>query len=492
VGRVTPLRKTTQAEQTTAQEKFWSLLQEEGNRTLPLQELCRMAGYRSMGPWYQALKDDEFRAHVEALGVATRRQVVYPTPLIPLAQNADEEWSKDVIDVRRLIADYPKHRGAGDFRLNFLCITHPKLRELVKRYFRVHVTFWEAATFVQELTHMKPFFFALGEIYPEMATFAELTRPMIEPLLTCSTWTTQRGHVHPISSYKRYRMILSLETMFIYMQLHGWEGAPTSILIYDEDRPKRSRRRPRPIPQPIFEQLQQHLHLLQPYDRNLIEILSVAGLRAEDALHLPEDCLEYDAAGDPRLHWFNHKLKRDGRPLPITTDVAEAIVRQRELVKGVDDHFGKRYLFRTENGLYRFEAFWRHLNEVASQVPILGPNGEVYHFTPHAFRHMVGTQMINNGMGIADVMAYLDHMSPEMTLCYAEIDNDALQQKFKALVLSGRAVGGAALKALKEQLEQGDESELDWVVSNLRKLSLPWGQCLHHAKANKCPYGQTE
>ncbi len=42
----------------------------------------------------------------------------------------------------------------------------------------------------------------------------------------------------------------------------------------------------------------------------------------------------------------------------------------------------------------------------------------------------------------------------------------------------------------KEQLEQGDERELDWVVSNLRRLSLPWGYCLHRAKATKCPYGQ--
>jgi hypothetical protein len=39
-------------------------------------------------------------------------------------------------------------------------------------------------------------------------------------------------------------------------------------------------------------------------------------------------------------------------------------------------------------------------------------------------------------------------------------------------------------------LARGDESELDWVVSNLRRLSLPWGYCLHHAKATKCPYGQ--
>ena len=67
----------------------------------------------------------------------------------------------------------------------------------------------------------------------------------------------------------------------------------------------------------------------------------------------------------------------------------------------------------------------------------------------------------------------LDHDSAEMSLRYAEIDDNQLKQKFKALVLSGQAVGGAALKALKEHLEKGDESELDWVVSNLRKLSLP-------------------
>src|SRR5260370_21098541 len=133
--------------------------------------------------------------------------------------------------------------------------------------------------------------------------------------------------------------------MFTYMQRHEWEGAPVHTLIYEEDRPKRIKKRPRPLPQSVFEQLQAHAHLLPPYAQHLVEILSVAGLRTEDALHLQEDCLDYDAAGDPRLRWYNHKMKRDGRPLPITTDVAHAILRQRELVKDVPDHFGKRYLF---------------------------------------------------------------------------------------------------------------------------------------------------
>jgi integrase len=392
--------------------------------------------------------------------------------------------------MRRLLPDYPKHLGAGAFRLNFSCIANPRMKDLIKRYFRARIGLWEASTFYNRLKDMKPFFWAVGRAYPEIETFAAFTRPMIEPLLTGSTWTDPQGRIHPISSGRRYQMIASLATMFFYMQRHEWEEAPIHILIYEDDRPKLQKRRPRPVPQEVFEQLLAHAHLLPPYARNLVEILSVAGLRAEDAMHLPEDCLEYDAAGDPRLLWFNHKMKRDGRPLPVTMDVAEAIQRQRELVKGIPDRFGKRYLFRTERGLYRFEAFCEHLNKVARQVPILGSDRQLYRFKPHAFRHMVGTQMINNGMGIADVMAYLDHMSPEMTLQYAEIDDDKLKQKFKALVLSGQAVGGAALKALKEQLEKGDESELDWVVSNLRKLSLPWGQCLHHAKANKCPYGQ--
>lgn len=451
-----------------------------------------MAGYHSIQIWYHVMKDEAFRAQVEALGVITRRQGVPLRfqPVVPLTTNVDGEWQHDVIDIRRFVTEYPKHMPASSFKLDFFCVRNVHMRWLVKRYFRARLGFWEPRSFKDMLGDMKPFFFALGNAYPELESFAPLTREMIEPLLVQPTWIDSRGCTRSISADKKLRMVTSLSVMFTYMQRHEWEEAPTHMLIYEEDRPQRIKKRPRPLPQCVFEQLQTHAHRLPPYAQNLVEILSVAGLRAEDALHLQEDCLEYDAVGDPRLRWYNHKMKRDGRPLPVTTSVAEAIGRQRELVQDVPDHFGKRYLFRTPWGLYKFARFCSHLNQLAEKAPILGADQQIYRFKPHAFRHMVGTSMINNGMGIADVMAYLDHQSPEMTLRYAEIDDDKLKQKFKALVLSGQAVGGAALKALKEQLEKGDESELDWVVSNLRKLSLPWGQCLHHAKANKCPYGQ--
>jgi len=53
-----------------------------------------------------------------------------------------------------------------------------------------------------------------------------------------------------------------------------------------------------------------------------------------------------------------------------------------------------------------------------------------------------------------------------MTLNYAQIHDETLKNKFKAMIQSGHATGGLALAILKEQIEHGDDSELDWVVSD--------------------------
>ncbi len=394
------------------------------------------------------------------------------------------------MDLRRLYTDYPKHMNQSTFRLVFTFIVNPRLRDLIKRYFRTRVNFWQPATFRPYLKHVKPFLTRLGELYPDLDSFTDLTREMIEPALNHPYWIDQTGAQRSITGYRRAKMASFLDGMFTYMRLHDWPEAPLRPLIFPEDKLGRRLLRPRPIPQSVMTQLDAHLHLLHPYARNLVEILRVVGLRGEDALHLREDCLEWDAAGDPRLRWHNHKMKRDGRPLPVTNEVARAVERQRELVKDVADHFGGQYLFRTEYGLYQFESLCKQLTALAKKAPLLGPDGKVYHLTPHAFRHTVGTQMLNNGMSLVDVMTYLDHRSPMMTLNYTQIFDETLKNKFKEMVQSGRATGGIALAALKEQLNNGDDSELDWVVSNLRRLSLPWGYCLHHAKASKCPYGQ--
>jgi integrase len=101
------------------------------------------------------------------------------------------------------------------------------------------------------------------------------------------------------------------------------------------------------------------------------------------------------------------------------------------------------------HGLYKFQSFCSQLTALARKAPLLGPDGEVYRLTPHAFRHTVGTQMLDNGMSIIDVMSYLDHRSPMMTLNYTHIFDETLKSKFKQLVQSGHATGGVRLRPSK-------------------------------------------
>src|SRR5260370_7738308 len=137
-------------------------------------------------------------------------------------------------------------------------------------------------TFKCSLKDMKPFFYALGKTYPEQDSFSSLTRQMIEPLLTQPTWIDSRGCTQKISAYRKLCIITSLNVMFTYMQRHEWEGAPVHTLIYEEDRPKRIKKRPHPLPQSVFDQPQANAHRLPPYPHHPFDILTLARSRTAD------------------------------------------------------------------------------------------------------------------------------------------------------------------------------------------------------------------
>jgi len=167
---------------TKAQWRFWIFLQDEQNRSLSVVELCRRAGYTGTKQWFTALKDKGFRAKIERLGVrAPRRQdeIFIPGPVA--LEEPDKVWGRDRVDLRRLYSDYPKHMNQSTFKLVFTFIANPRLRDLIKRYFRARVPFWQPSTFRPYLKHAKPFLVRLGELYPDLDSFSGLTREMIEP-----------------------------------------------------------------------------------------------------------------------------------------------------------------------------------------------------------------------------------------------------------------------------------------------------------------------
>src|SRR5215470_7328536 len=55
------------------QQRLLAVLRQPENRTKSGVQICREAGYSTSTPWQQAIKDEQFVAAVEALGVTIRQ-----------------------------------------------------------------------------------------------------------------------------------------------------------------------------------------------------------------------------------------------------------------------------------------------------------------------------------------------------------------------------------------------------------------------------------
>jgi integrase len=139
-------------------------------------------------------------------------------------------------------------------------------------------------------------------------------------------------------------------------------------------------------------------------------ILIRGGLRVNDALRLPIECIVTDAKGAPYLRYVNHKMKREAL-VPIDEEVRDLIVEQRVRIGAA------RWLFPrpTKNpegrvpvgsGTYR-QALYRWLE----RCDVRDAHGRPVHLTPHQWRHTLGTRLLNQDVPQEVVRRLLDHDS---------------------------------------------------------------------------------
>jgi hypothetical protein len=289
---------------TNEQQKILDILQQQENHRLPVKTLCQKAGI-SMHMCYKAIKDPSFATVLESLSVPVKRQWESHTH-VTLASNPEDELAKDVWDMRRLKANYPKHKDPNSFKVDFTWITNPTLRQQVKLYFRQRLPRWEAKTFQVVINHLKQFLSRL----PQETHIGTLDRRLVEHLLP---------EICQLGDYSAYRSLQAVKAMLTFMATSAaWTGPrPPRDLIWSEELPSQPIALPRPIPPPVLDQLDLLLDqaievmnqgqsplVLSPTHWDAILILRHTGMRAEDMAHLkaPDEhgrngCLDQDSDG---------------------------------------------------------------------------------------------------------------------------------------------------------------------------------------------------
>jgi integrase len=468
---------------------------------------ARLHGYGEWA-WERATKDPRFISRLQQLGVASVRPRSgvrkYEGHLeICLADDPEQILASDVWDMRRLLPDYPRHRGASEFVVDFTCIIDPDLRAQLKLYFRQHLARWKAGTYrcmLQALKH------PLGWLPPGVH-LGTITRTHIEKMLLLLAQDSQDA---------RYRGLILLRVLLQYAALSpAWPGPrPPRGLIWEEDIPAPPVKQPRPLPPDVLEQLEgllaqaitameagQQPALLPPMYWDALLILRRTGMRFEDLAHpkAPDaqgrgGCLVQDSDGYWWIH-IDHRLTKTGRDHRIPTrqsdGVIAAIGRQRARIGQIPDYFNEHYLFRHARGVLTGNVFNQALNH--KLAPHLLHEGQPYRITAHQFRHTIATEMIEQGIDIYTVKEFLGHQSLGMTERYIKLYLKSLKAKYDAY--RAKQQQESAVCSLTQQLEVTPvEAATDggWVeqkVGTLYRSPLPdgIGWCEHLAMLDPCP-----
>lgn len=511
---------------TKAQKKFFEILQQSENQDKKYNELCTLAGYKSISPWYTATKDERFAEFLENMGVQVRHYADdYPAhhevEYIKNPKEREEYLKQDIWDMRRFFKDYAKHQSPIHFIVQFTWIENTYIRQSIKRYFVNMLGNWEATTFRSHLKDIRPFFRILHDKFPHLNSLKELDRHKhIEKLLP---------DIHSLSGREGRRAIKNTRSMFQYMYENKWSGGPkTDALLISYDTPKSNETLPRPIPPHVKIKLDDYLEntiipllengedtpIVEPTYWDLIIAIRYTGRRFEDMAHLiadgsDVDCLKYDLDGDPQL-FLDHriaKIKKDLIvPLAHLKDnegrnmVERAILRQKERVKELPPTSdNQKYLFReiiaydtknkplTEVISYNF-VYQNILPKICNQIPLSdfgAESGDIYKITPHQFRHTVATEMIDAGVDIYAVKNFLGHSSVAMTEQYIKVYQQRLKKEFKDKLLKSDA------SAIKDNLPEQEEifGDNKWVKNKIIAIfDQGDGCCEHPYKMPSCPH----
>ncbi|WP_434798780.1 tyrosine-type recombinase/integrase [Terrisporobacter vanillatitrophus] len=519
---------------TKSQKKFFEILKKDENKDKKYNEICELAGFKTSGPWYRAIKDEGFTDLLKNIGFNSRLyNEAYPShneiEYIKNPKEREEYIKSDIWDMRRLFEEYPRHNKPSHYIIKFTKINNIYIRYEIKRYFINMLSNWQPVTFYNNIKNISQFFDSMYKLFPHINSLNELQREShIEPIL---------ANMNCSQKYKRMSLSI-VKSMFEYMYYNKWDNAPSIGLLNKYDSPKKEETLPRPIPPNIKIQLDDYIEstiipllednqptpIIEPKYWDLLIVIRNTGRRFEDICHLiaehndkSMECLQYDLDGDPMLYLDHRiaKIQKDLRiPLAHLKDskgnnmIERAILRQIERVKELSSASdGYKYLFREikidnrglgkgkhvleNNGSPVVESI-KHdmfnannvLPNVCNQIPLKNIDGSVYKISSHQFRHTVATEMIDAGVDIYAVKEFLGHSSVAMTEKYIKVYQQRLKKEFKEKLSKSDAT------YIKNNLsEEKNLYDNKWVKNKIIGVfELGDGCCEHPYKMPSCPH----
>lgn len=391
-----------------------------------------------------------------------------------------EEHEKDIWDGHKITTT--SNPAVNDRWLNFTRIKIKWLREATKKYIYRYIATHSLVTCVMVITGIAKFSGFLEDKFPNIEP-QNLSR---ELMLDYINWLASPESKLAVNQQQTYTTMLRFFLENVARE--GYVPIPEKPLIYQEDIPRRTKRKPRFIPEFVMAQLETVIgQSTDPQFIAMTQLLIETGVRSSELCRMELNCLSQDANGDYFLLYYQGKTFKE-HTIPITKNLAKVIIEQERRVLNSDTE--TKYLFPNKRGnAYKTQRYRNQLNELGYEAKIKDENGKLWRFQPHQLRHTIGTRMINNNVPQHIVQQFLGHESPEMTAVYAHIHDSTLKREFEKYIQTRGDlidVTGSVIK--REQPTEADNIDLQWFKKNIQAQALPNGYCGLPAVQTACPH----
>ncbi len=343
---------------------------------------------------------------------------------------ASDEWHQRELPHGDLAITYDR-----EVVLHFGGLAQPWLKEAAKRWARARLlASLSPRSMDRYLRELMEFSRWLAD--RDIASPTEITRDLLEDYLLYV-------RTRPWAQSTRRRRLGALRAFLNEQREDGLTGMPSSAVIHFAEMPRVALRPPQGLDKHLFDQLidAENLALLaNEQHRTVILLLAHTGLRVSSLVLLRRDALQEGSDGHPYLRFDNVKLSREA-VIPIAPALAEQLRRQ-------EAHLRRLYPDGTE---------WLLPSPPARGAPGMGKGGR-FHILPgsvndllrnyvrkadirdrdgrpatwihaHAFRHHLGTSLVNDGVPLPVIQKLFDHASITMTAHYAQIHDETLRRE---------------------------------------------------------------
>jgi integrase len=450
-------------------------------------------------------------------------------PLVCLTQGIGlREITQDVLDTvhdtiersQQLSAPTRKHLRAEQYALSNVCFQlgltgrqqpHPQrrqvelaerlepvpqagIRAVMLRYLTVLSTTQRPKTILEKAAVFVIFGQWLRDAYPTVTDLTELTRPHLEAFLVYHRQRPTRGRAavrqRPVSLVRHIGAVVALRGFFDDIAVWGWEQRPARPVLHRTDIP----RQPTPLPRALpFDADRALMAAVADLDdiaaRTAIILLRGTGLRIGELMDLELNCL-WDI---PRHGtWIKVPLGKlnTERVVPLD-DTSLAAIDSWVAVRGPQrplphprDQRPTDFLFAIAGHRMGNQRVRRGLDIAAAAAGLSTPDGRPIRVTPHMLRHTYATTLINAGMSLQALMALLGHVTPHMTLRYAQLANSTVRTAYDAAM--GRINRRELPLAVAGRPAVPDR--IEWLRSEMLKTRVAHGYCSRHLAAQACPY----